>query len=53
MDFHGIVGLVACPQTLGFVRIHPNPIFLESRVGKTLNCTRRVWNPPFEVGFMV
>ena len=35
---------------LGF---HPNPRFLESRVGKTLNGTRRVWNPPFEVGFMV
>ena len=35
---------------LGF---HPNPRFLESRVGKTLNGTRRVWNPPFEVRFMV
>ena len=32
---------------------HPNPRFLESRVGKTLNGTRRIWNPPFEVGFMV
>ena len=35
---------------LGF---HPNPRFLESRVGKTLNGTRRIWNPPFGVGFMV
>ena len=35
---------------LGF---HPNPRFLGSRVGKTLNGTRRVWNPPFEVVFMV
>ena len=35
---------------LGF---HPNPRFLESRVGKTLNGTRRIWNPLFEVGFMV
>ena len=35
---------------LGF---HPNLRFLESRVGKTLNDTRRIWNPPFEVGFMV
>ena len=35
---------------LGF---HLNPRFLESRVGKTLNGTRRVWNTPFEVGFMV
>ena len=35
---------------LGF---HLNPRFLESRVGKTLNGTRRIWIPPFEVGFMV
>ena len=35
---------------LGF---HPNPRFLESMVGKTLNGTRKIWNPPFEVGFMV
>ena len=35
------------------LRFHPNPRFLESRVGNTLNDTRRVWNPPFEVGFMV
>ena len=35
---------------LGF---HCNPRFLKSRVGKTLNCTRGVWNPSFEVGFMV
>ena len=35
---------------LGF---YLNPRFLESRVGKTLNGIRRIWNPPFEVGFMV
>ena len=35
---------------LGF---HPNSRFLESRVGKTLNGTRKISNPPFEVGFMV
>ena len=35
---------------LGF---HPNPRLLESRVGKTLNGTRKIWNPPFEVRFMV
>ena len=35
---------------LGF---HPNPRFLENRGGKTLKGTRWVWNPPFEVGFMV
>ena len=35
---------------LGF---HPNPRFLESRVGKTLNGIKKKWIPPFEVGFMV
>ena len=35
---------------LGF---HPNPRFLEIRVCKTLKSTRRIWNPPFEVGFIV
>ena len=35
---------------LGF---HPNPKIIESKVGKTLNSTRTIWNPPFEVGFMV
>ena len=35
---------------LGF---HPNPKIIENKVGKTLNSTRRIWNPPFEVGFMV
>ena len=34
---------------LGF---YPNSRFLESRVGKTLNGTRKIWNPLFEVGFM-
>ena len=35
---------------LGF---HSNPKIIESKVGKTLNSTRRIWNPPFKVGFMV
>ena len=35
---------------LGF---HPNPKIIESKVDKTLNGIRRMWNPPFEVGFMV
>ena len=35
---------------LGF---YTNSRFLESRVSKTLNGTRKIWNPPFEVGFMV
>ena len=35
---------------LGF---HPNPRCLESRVGKTLKGTRKIWDPSFKVGFMV
>ena len=31
----------------------PNSRFLESKIDKTLNGTRKIWNPPFEVGFMV
>ena len=33
---------------LGF---HPNSRFLESRVGKTLNGTRKIWNPPLDSWF--
>ena len=43
--------MVFKPRVL--IGFHPNPRFLESRVGKTLNGTRRMRNPPFEVGFMV
>ena len=43
--------MVFKPRVL--IGFHPNPRFLESRVGKTLNGTRKTWNPPFEVGFMV
>ena len=35
---------------LGF---HPNRKIIEGKVGKALNGTRRMWNPPFEVGSMV
>ena len=35
---------------LGF---HLNPKIMESKVGKTLNSTIRIWNPSFEDGFMV
>ena len=43
--------MVFKPKVL--IGFHPNPRFLENRVGKTLNGTRKTWNPPFEVGFMV
>ena len=43
--------MVSKPRVLlGF---HHNPKIIESKVGKTLNGIRRVWNPLFEVGFMV
>ena len=45
------ISIVFKPRVL--LRFHPNPRFLESRVGKTINGTRKIWNPPFEVGFMV
>ena len=45
------ISMVFKPRVLlGF---HPNPKIIEGKVGKTLNGTRRMWNPPFEVGFMV
>ena len=43
--------MVFKPRVL--IGFHPNYRFLESRVGKILNGTRKTWNPPFEVGFMV
>ena len=27
--------------------LHPNPKIIEGKVGKTLNGTRRIWNPSF------
>ena len=45
------MSMVCKPRVLlGF---HPNPIILESKVVKTPNDTRKTFNPPFEVGFMV
>ena len=35
------------------LEFHHNLRFLEIRVGKTPYGTRRVWNPTFEVGFMI
>ena len=45
------MSIVFKPRVL--IGFHPNHRFLESRVGKTLNGTRKTWNPPFEVGLMV
>ena len=35
------------------IGFNPNSKIIESKVGKTPNGTRKTWNPPFEVGFMV
>ena len=49
MNFHAWM-VRSLSLNLGF---HPNPKIMESKVGKTLNSLIRIWNPPFEVGFMV
>ena len=43
--------MVFKPRVL--IEFHPHLRFLEIRVGKTSYGTRGVWNPPFDVGFMV
>ena len=43
--------MVFKPRVL--IGFHPNHRFLENRVGKTLNGTRKTWNLPVEVGFVV
>ena len=45
------ISMVFKPRVL--LGLHSNPKIIEGKVGKTLNGTRRMWNPPFEVGFMV
>ena len=45
--------LLVVPKPRILLGFHPNPKIRESKVGKTLNSTIRIWNPPFEVGFMV
>ena len=39
-------------QTQGLLGFHPNQRCNEIMIGKTLNDTRKVWNPPFEDVFM-
>ena len=43
--------VVSKPRVLlGFL---PNPKILKSKLGKTLNSTRSIWNTLFEDGFIV
>ena len=53
MNFHAIVWLVDCPKPRVLLGFHHNPKIIEGKVVKTLNGTRRMWNSPFVVGFMV
>ena len=43
--------VVSKPRVL--IGFHHNPKIMKSKVGKTLISTIRIWNPPFEDGFMV
>ena len=43
--------VVSKPRVL--IGFHLNPKIMKSKVGKTLIGTIRIWNPPFEDGFMV
>ena len=43
--------VVSKPRVL--IGFHHNPKIMESKVGKTLISTIRIWNPPIEDGFMV
>ena len=45
--------IIILPKPRVLLGFHHNPKIMESKVGKTLNSITRVWNPPFEVGFMV
>ena len=45
--------IIILPKPRVLLGFHLNPKILESKVGKTLNSTIRIWNPSFEDGFMV
>ena len=45
--------IIILPKPRVLLGFHPNLIIMESKVDKTLNSIIRIWNPPFEVGFMV
>ena len=53
MVLYGFLGIFMSSKPRVLIGFHPNPKILESKVGKTPNGTRKTWNPPFEVGFMV
>ena len=45
--------IIILPKLRVLLGFHPNPKIMENNMGKTLNSLIRIWNPPFEVGFMV
>ena len=52
MNFHALL-VILLPKSRVFVRVHLNPKFMSSKVGKTPHDTRCVWNPSLVDGFMV
>ena len=45
--------IIILPKPRVLLGFHLKPKIMESKVGKTLNITIRIWNPSFEDGFMV
>ena len=45
--------IIILPKPRVLLGFHLNPKIMESKVGKTLYCPIRIWNPSFEDGFMV
>ena len=52
-NFKALYGKYLVSKSRVLIELHPNLRFLEIKVGKNSKSTRKVGNPPFEVGFMV
>ena len=52
-NFKALYGKYLVSKSRVLIELNPNLRFLEIKVGKNSKSTRKVGNPPFEVGFMV
>ena len=52
-NFKALYGKYLISKSRVLIEFHPDLRFLEIKVGKNSKSTRKVGNPPFEVGFMV
>ena len=52
-NFKALYGKYLVSKSKVLIELNPNLRFLEIKVGKNSKSTRKVRNPPFEVGFMV